>query len=131
MVRNDPMDSVVTVGNKPKSKVYSKGKTLLTAKGQIVLINLTPTIPYSNKGKKVQIPIREYRVKLDLPEQQNPFYYTEKHRQKYISDQLKQINESVGLSYWDTRDFVVFDQWVNLLENNGWNVDISLCEIND
>lgn len=122
------LNSVVAVGNKPKNEIFTKGKRLLTTKGQIITINLRPTIPYSNEGKKAHIPIREYKVKLDLPENPNPFYNTEKHRQKYIEDQLKQINESVGLTYWGD---VVFEEWVDLLENNGWNVGISVNEIND
>ena len=47
-------DDHVTIGNKPKSKIYSKGPKLLTKQNQVVLINLKPKIP-ANPDQPLEI----------------------------------------------------------------------------
>lgn len=131
-------DSPVTIGNKPKPKFKNDGKKLLTAKGLVVHLNLRPSINTHNgltssdkpKAKLYAIPIREnnnkhhnFIINLDLPEQENPFYETEARRQTFIQEQLKDITEAIGLTFFNHIDF---EEWVSLIEQHGWTVDVSL-----
>ena len=131
-------DSPVTVGNKPKPKFKTDGKKLLTAKGLVVHLNLRPSINTHNglttsdkpKAKLYAIPIREHSkqnhnfiIKLDLPEQENPFYETEARRQTFIQEQLKDITEAIGLTFFNHIDF---EEWISLVEEHGWTVYVSL-----
>lgn len=131
--------SPVNIGNKPKPKMDWKNKKLLTAKGLVIHLNLRPSIPKNpdqptpepNRAKLFAIPIREqrrsysYTLKLDLPEQENPFYATEKHRQAYIEEQLRTILTYLGLTYYGD---IIFEEWIDLVEKNGWSIDLSLEE---
>lgn len=135
----EPEDIPVNIGNKPKSTLTIGSPKLLRTKGQVIYINLKPAIPvYPNvsvstpqKSSLYAIPIRETKkpksfvVKLDLPEQENPFYQTEKHRQSYVESQLRHILTELGLTYYGD---IIFEEWCSLIEKNGWSIDIELKE---
>lgn len=138
---NGPDDmSPVNVGNKPKPKVTFKPKRLLTDKGLVMKLNLRPTVPSTPPNKPYVIRVRDFlenkrpevtkrpcsfTVKLDVPEHPNPFYATEKHRKSYIEEQLRTILTSLGLTYYGD---IIFEEWVSLLEQDGWTVDLELQE---
>lgn len=136
-------DDHVTIGNKPKSKIYSKGPKLLTKQNQVVLINLKPKIPANpdqpldnpKKSDLRVIPVREdrclsFEIRLQLPENSNPFYNTETHRQSYIKEQLYSVIQDLGFSHnYHKHGELDFETFVEELENKGYDVEIMMPEL--
>lgn len=133
----DP-DNPVTIGNKPKNKW--KPKQIELKKGQTILLNLKPTVPSTPPRKPFVIKVRDFmenktpepvkkpylfEIKLDLPENPNPFYSTEKHRQAFIQQQLQAILKELNLHYYGE---VLFDEMLELISANGFAVELSIKE---